>query len=1289
MERPGPPVFVWPHEDGIGWSMEGSAQAAGAGQYQVQEGERIVTRLWKKWIAAALVMAMIAALPPVIPVSAADDEEIIYFSFLHFSTKMETPTVVNQSAVDVVGTFTGVTESSLAYTVENILANGETISSTSGSGAIVSDGNTFRFLNVKLGEGLNRITVSGVNSDGNRVQRSCYVRFSNVPAVYDVKLVDGRLLEDGKPLIVTTPAGTVTLKAPNAKEVTVNGNRAYSGDGITFTANNLALRPGLNELTITARTDTMTYTVKRQLVYFNGNPTAFQMAVYNVSGDPATTALDGNPTVGPNIGTALEGFITGAIAFQYDESAADPAQFTLEIFHNSSQLPDVIASVDGPPVRDAGYVIYRFRSNVPVSWAASGMYTIRVRGSYGTVNANFPITFRYMDQNTPYITAVKEIYNPVLGGSGDVSYTSAVEMADGKAWYQLPIWVVIEGEKIQATSAEGRLISRQNNQEYDPVANPATKAFTYERYPTAGGGIAFKITNMPAGPQELEFRLTNASGFVYDTKTFNVTYTPAPNIDLYNIYNGKIYNYNTDPSPTPEQLENPKYFGLIRGKLVNFNLATDIDSVKITINGRTESLASSIDPLTGEFEFIAPDNMKLVNGPNTIVFEGRAAGIPITIRLTVYLFSEQVPVIPSVQVVPYDPENPQTDDSDKKFKLDGDNRYVTQEREADVLFTLNNADRVIITINGKQTHRAERAKDPSDPSKLLDDLEVVEGNGGDTILTIDNTNASFGEYSARLSNVKLEQSGTLTVVITASLGSSNVSQTVQITREPSVATILSPLLPVERVVNQNFLQVSILAEGADQVLLGKEEMTRGEGDIFRYELTNLKPGVNKIKYTVVQGNQKINGEFEVVYANVNAVGAQYKTAIPKSGTVSSFNGALTLKFAKDAVLRNMNTLEGSVSPPDHLFADQKLLLGIADKVDGTTVQRINQVGVKIGNKYMDGVITNVQSNDTARNALFPPNRFGYVSQLYWVDAGYCESCTLNESKPVDGIQPLPADVNYHFYNRSGQWLEPVERGTITIKYDDTIRDSVANTLGIWRNNGNGWEPLGGVVDTKKKTVTAPLDGFGYYAVFALRYSFDDVVGLYYARDSVETMYAKGIMEAADPFGDFGVYDRITRGEFASMLVKILDIPLEYDKQNPTFDDVPTFPLPGALWDFKYVETAARKGIVRGTAPRLFSPGSFIYREDAATMIARALNLKLGNDPEKDLAALQKLFTDANTIRPDNISSVLAVAKKKIITGIPNALDQSKTTFRFDPKAELSRADAAVIAERIMRELKKL
>nr|WP_281363502.1 S-layer homology domain-containing protein [Paenibacillus lemnae] len=206
----------------------------------------------------------------------------------------------------------------------------------------------------------------------------------------------------------------------------------------------------------------------------------------------------------------------------------------------------------------------------------------------------------------------------------------------------------------------------------------------------------------------------------------------------------------------------------------------------------------------------------------------------------------------------------------------------------------------------------------------------------------------------------------------------------------------------------------------------------------------------------------------------------------------------------------------------------------------------------------------------------------------------------------------------------------------------------------------------------------------------MRYSYDDVISHNSARNEIEMALSRGFLNARDT-AEFNSHESVTRGEFATMLVKILDIPLDY----PSGDDELTFQDVGRYydyrWDYRYIETAVRKGIVRGTAPRAFLPGQPLKREDAAVMIARAMNLKLGTY-EKDLAALQKSFTDSGKIASRySVTSIQAVIKAKVMNGIQNELQQNqkKPTYRFDPQQPFTRAHAASIAVEVAKKMKKL
>nr|WP_281378746.1 S-layer homology domain-containing protein [Paenibacillus phyllosphaerae] len=204
----------------------------------------------------------------------------------------------------------------------------------------------------------------------------------------------------------------------------------------------------------------------------------------------------------------------------------------------------------------------------------------------------------------------------------------------------------------------------------------------------------------------------------------------------------------------------------------------------------------------------------------------------------------------------------------------------------------------------------------------------------------------------------------------------------------------------------------------------------------------------------------------------------------------------------------------------------------------------------------------------------------------------------------------------------------------------------------------------------------------------MTYSFTDASNHPYARNYLEAMFSKGIMNASS-YDDFGVDMYTTRGEFAKMIIDAMQIELNYDLDNPSFDDVAPIINPDALWDYRYIETAARLGIIRGTQPKTFEPNNSLTRGEATVILARALELKLDTDATKIAAALQKQFKDYANISYYARASVLAIAKKGYIQGSPvDSADLTKG-YVFESQSYLLRSDAAIITGKVMADLKKL
>lgn len=1247
-----------------------------AGKKGKREGRKL-SRLLNRYMSLAIIFALVISLLPAGLNQASAASE--YFQIADFSPRVETPSEVNTESVDVSGTYNGVSFDSITYEADTILYNGttvEVISSRKGTDVKpekVGD-KGFRFTRLKLEQGLNRITIKGSNALGNVVEEPVYIRYGNAPMLYDIKAADGRFLRDNTdPTVIDSKS--ITLSAANAKEVYVNGKKMYSGDGKNYVASDLPLEHGRNTLVISASNGTKTITETRDVIYFAGVPTAYDTLIGGTKIERG--GIVNNPT----------GSITGAVVFRLDSTVQDQLNNLKLTLTNPAKTETEVTGNVVNVTKDGRFIVFHYNTGAStVNVTDQGAYKLLVKGDYGKAAANYAIDFTNRTSVTPYITEVRQLFNVIDNGT-NVSYDKSAPLSPNSTFLGMPVYLLVKTSAATSVSLQSLLNGA-------PTSN-----FAFETRQPADGtvGTVLKITSMVPGQQNLVF---TPGGSTSDQVTIPVSYVSAPFLEILNIPDGKIFNKVDD-------------FREIVVRYTNFS-ASELSNVTLSINGTKKPLTgdNSTTNRTVTYQTTADDKKLIVAGPNKITVSGTTNGIPVTTTITVYIFSKFAPEVSSMVPVPFVVDAagsriPQLNDPNGLFKKVGDFRYSTSEKAVEVLFSTSNADKLEVKVDGK-VHTSATLDNGGwsiNPAviELVSATDVVDENGQPVL---DDEGKKVTRYTFRLVKqpndtkdaLTLSKTGEKSIMVTVRKGSSNVSQTLTIVRENASFIVRSPKLPDESVINQNYLKVSIEAEGADKVLIGKQELKKDAvHDLFRGEVDKLKVGKNTIKFTVIQGNQKINGQFTVTYAGEKLPGALFKTNIATSGKVSLFKGDLNLTLPKGTLLRESNPLPGQAPPEINMFDNQKILFGIADRNDGRILKKYNAVGEEISGRPQDGVMKEIPADLSAAQYLSMPGRYGYASELFWMDAGYIKKDSAgNVIEVIEGKLPYKSQnnpgVEPTFYERSNnQWMEPTQRGTIKIKYDPNIRDAISSNLAIWRwiDRDQRWVNLGGTIDAKGKTITAPFSGFGYYAVLGVKYSFDDIIGHPYARNSLELALASDIMKPVDN-NEFGVYNNTSRGEFATMLVKILDIPLEYDESKPTFDDVQPYGAINQLWEFKYVETAVRKGIIRGIGPRFFDPNGDLTRQQAAAMIARALNLKL-NTPEKDLPKLQKLFTDANTINHYMITAVMAVNKAGYISGIANQQlpGQKKPTYRFDPDSNLKRADAAVIAERLLRKMKKI
>lgn len=173
------------------------------------------------------------------------------------------------------------------------------------------------------------------------------------------------------------------------------------------------------------------------------------------------------------------------------------------------------------------------------------------------------------------------------------------------------------------------------------------------------------------------------------------------------------------------------------------------------------------------------------------------------------------------------------------------------------------------------------------------------------------------------------------------------------------------------------------------------------------------------------------------------------------------------------------------------------------------------------------------------------------------------------------------------------------------------------------------------------------------------YAFTDI-NSNWAKDYINQLYNNGILFAKQP-GLYKPLDNITRAEFAAYLVNTLK--LDSKTSDIMFKDVKDDS------DYaSFIKTAAAHKLIIGDAQGYFKPKDPITRQDAATIMKRAIEVS----NIEYAALLEPTFVDDNQVSSYAKSAVKLIYNMKIMTGKPGNL--------FEPKSLTTRAEVSKILD---------
>ncbi|USG63378.1 S-layer homology domain-containing protein [Brevibacillus ruminantium] len=171
-------------------------------------------------------------------------------------------------------------------------------------------------------------------------------------------------------------------------------------------------------------------------------------------------------------------------------------------------------------------------------------------------------------------------------------------------------------------------------------------------------------------------------------------------------------------------------------------------------------------------------------------------------------------------------------------------------------------------------------------------------------------------------------------------------------------------------------------------------------------------------------------------------------------------------------------------------------------------------------------------------------------------------------------------------------------------------------------------------------------------------SFKDISSSY-AREDILALSKAGIV-LGDAQGYYHPKQAVTRAEFVAMLTRTWGLK-SVNSQIPAYLDVPK-----SSWAYGSVQAAVTLGIANGTSAKTFSPNRTITRQEAATLLMRALKGELSQSAQVSL-------NDRYQVAAWALPYVQEAVHEKILVGYQGY---------FRPNAFLSREETAVLLNRL-------
>jgi len=350
----------------------------------------------------------------------------------------------------------------------------------------------------------------------------------------------------------------------------------------------------------------------------------------------------------------------------------------------------------------------------------------------------------------------------------------------------------------------------------------------------------------------------------------------------------------------------------------------------------------------------------------------------------------------------------------------------------------------------------------------------------------------------------------------------------------------------------------------------------------------------------VELNVTVGDLAQSVIDKIGEVEPEFETVVVDEKTQILFDAVSLENQIKDTVLafdtvsdafeeyygeNNVREFELQVSLETERVGNDMQVPISKELVDKLESANVDSVGVKVGGTQLlvdQSVFKDAVDEDTNLLVDMSFDDQSYTSKQE--ELTFKKGYTTDVQLLVDGVEQKVLD-------------EPVQLAFDLDSFeffDEQFNPSLVSVFRLNEETGE-WEPVGGVYDPVKNTVSTKRISLSQYTVMQSNKSFNDVENSW-AKSEINELLGKGILDDVDTFNP---EDAVTREEFTTWVTRAYG--LTNEEATAPFTDIST-----ESTHLAEIASAYDKGIISGSSETTFNPDGNITKEQMTVILANAM-----------------------------------------------------------------------------------